>query len=161
MVLVLNKVDLLRAADDPTEVMGFVRQHATALLGSAPEIFPISARFAQRRARAGSGDEGVQLWESSRLGVAARLSADNAGRRGPHPAQAADAARRDGAADDYATLDEAAKRQALLDEDARTVENIETQLAAHNEEMTRAFEQRLSAVQTLCCRCATVATVLR
>ena len=46
-------------------------------------------------------------------------------------------------------LDEAAKRQALLDEDARTVENIETQLAAHNADMTSAFEQRLRAVQTI------------
>ena len=143
VVLVLNKVDLLRTADDTAEVMAFVRQHATALLGSTPEIFPISARLAQQ-ARTGwqlatracnsasaaawarcaticcatLDDEGrTRLKLLTPLGVMQRLAIKIPG--------------------------EAAKRQELLDEDARTVENIETQVAAHTEEMTRAFEQRL------------------
>ncbi len=68
VVLVLNKVDLLRSSDDVAEVMAFLRQHATALLGSTPDIFPVSARLAQDARRAMAGDEGVDLFERSRMG---------------------------------------------------------------------------------------------
>jgi small GTP-binding protein len=148
VVLVLNKVDLLRSADDLSEVMGFVRQHATALLGSAPELFPVSARLAQQARTAGSGDEGVQLWESSRLGglrdyLLATL--DDEGRTRLKLLTPLGVMERL----TLRYLDEAGKRQTLLDEDARTVENIEAQLAGHNADMTAAFEQRLRAVQTI------------
>src|SRR5262249_49243420 len=55
VVLVLNKIDLLRTPDDLAEILGFVRQHAVTLLGSAPELFPVSARLAQEARRAASG----------------------------------------------------------------------------------------------------------
>ena len=147
VVLVLNKVDSLRSADDLTEVTGFVRQHATALLGSAPD-FPISARLAQQARRAGSGDEGVQLWESSRLGALRDYlltTLDDEGRTRLKLLTPLGVMERL----TLRYLDESAKRQALLDEDARTVDNIAAQLAAHNDDMTAAFEQRLRAVQTI------------
>ena len=120
----------------------------TALLGSAPELFPISARLAQQARRAGSGDEGVQLWESSRLGVVRDYlltTLDDEGRTRLKLLTPLGVMERL----TLRYLDESAKRQALLDEDARTVENIAAQLAAHNEDMTSAFEQRLRAVQTI------------
>jgi small GTP-binding protein len=148
VVLVLNKVDLLRSADDLSEVMAFVRQHATTLLGSAPELFPISARLAQQARQAGSGDEGVQLWESSRLGALRDYllsTLDDEGRTRLKLLTPLGVMERL----TLRYLDEAAKRQTLLDEDARTVDNIEAQLDAHNADMTSAFEQRLRAVQTI------------
>jgi GTP-binding protein EngB required for normal cell division len=148
VVLVLNKVDLLRSTDDLAEVTGFVRQHATALLGSAPELFPISARLALQARKAGSGDEGVHLWESSRLGALRDYllaTLDDEGRTRLKLLTPLGVMERL----TLRYLDEAGKRQALLDEDARTVENIETQLEAHNADMTSAFEQRLRAVQTI------------
>ena len=148
VVLVLNKVDLLRSTDDLSEVTAFVRQHATTLLGSAPELFPISARLAQQARKAGSGDEGVQLWESSRLGALRDYllaTLDDEGRTRLKLLTPLGVMERL----TLRYLDEAAKRQALLDEDARTVDNIEAQLDAHNTDMTSAFEQRLRAVQTI------------
>ncbi|HET8906198.1 MAG TPA: dynamin family protein, partial [Ktedonobacterales bacterium] len=148
VVMVLNKVDMLRSPDDLSEVTAFVRQHATALLGSAPELFPISARLAQQARKAGSGDEGVQLWESSRLGALRDYllaTLDDEGRTRLKLLTPLGVMERL----TLRYLDEASKRQALLDEDGRTVDNIEAQLAAHNADMTSAFEQRLRAVQTI------------
>jgi GTP-binding protein EngB required for normal cell division len=148
VVMVLNKVDMLRSPDDLSEVTAFVRQHATALLGSAPELFPISARLAQQARKAGSGDEGVQLWESSRLGALRDYllaTLDDEGRTRLKLLTPLGVMERL----TLRYLDEASKRQALLDEDGRTVDNIEAQLAVHNADMTSAFEQRLRAVQTI------------
>ena len=148
IVLVLNKVDLLRESDEIAEVMAFLRQHATALLGSTPEIFPISARLTQDARRAYAGDEGIQLYERSRLGAVRDYllrTLDDEGRTRLKLLTPLGVMQR--LAIKY--TGEAAKRQELLNEDARTVENIETQVAAHTEEMTRAFEQRLKSVENI------------
>jgi small GTP-binding protein len=148
VVLVLNKVDLLRAADDVAEVLGFVRQHAVSLLGATPELFPVSARLAQQARRAADGDEGVKLWEVSRMGALRDYllrTLDDEGRARLKLLSPLGVIQR--LALTYGG--EAAKRAALLDEDARTVANIEAQLAAHRDDMTRAFEQRLRAVNTI------------
>jgi small GTP-binding protein len=148
IVLVLNKVDLLRDGDETAEVMAFLRQHATALLGSTPEIFPVSARLAQDARRAYAGDEGIQVYERSRLGAVRDYllrTLDDEGRTRLKLLTPLGVMQR--LAIKY--TEEAAKRQELLNEDARTVENIETQVAAHTEEMTRAFEQRLKVVENI------------
>ncbi len=148
VVLVLNKIDLLRTPDDLAEVLGFVRQHAIALIGSAPELFPISARLAQEARKATSGDEGVQQWEGSRMGVLRDYltsTLDDEGRTRLKLMTPLGVMERL----ILKYLDETAKRQALLDEDARTVATIEAQLAAHREDMERDFEQRQRAVQTI------------
>ncbi|HEV8192370.1 MAG TPA: dynamin family protein [Ktedonobacterales bacterium] len=148
VVLVLNKIDLLRTPDDLVEILGFVRQHAITLIGSAPELFPISARLAQEARRATSGDEGVQQWESSRMGVLRDYltsTLDDGGRTRLKLMTPLGVMERL----ILKYLDETSKRQELLDEDARTVANIEAQLAAHREDMQRDFEQRQRAVQTI------------
>ncbi|MBK9714236.1 MAG: dynamin family protein [Kouleothrix sp.] len=62
IVFVLNKVDLLDQ-QEVEQVVTFIQQNARELLGITPEIFPVSARLAQR-ARAGAGDE---AWQASRF----------------------------------------------------------------------------------------------
>lgn len=62
IVIVLNKVDLLEP-HEADQVVAFIRENARDLLGFTPEIFPVSARMAQR-ARAGAGDE---AWQASRF----------------------------------------------------------------------------------------------
>ena len=92
--------------------------------------------------RAYAGDEGIQLYERSRLGAVRDYllrTLDDEGRTRLKLLTPLGVMQR--LAIKY--TGEAAKRQELLNEDARTVENIETQVAAHTEEMTRAFEQRL------------------
>jgi small GTP-binding protein len=49
IVVVLNKVDLLERDDDREQVVRFVADNARNLLGTTPDIFPVSARQALRR----------------------------------------------------------------------------------------------------------------
>ncbi|WIG59512.1 MAG: hypothetical protein OJF49_002259 [Ktedonobacterales bacterium] len=148
VVLVLNKVDLLRTADDAAEVVGFVRQHSTALLGASPDVFPLSARLAQEARQASAGDEGVRLWEQSRMGALRDhllRTLDDEGRARLKLLSPLGVMQR--LAVTY--QGEAAKRAALLDEDARTVTNIEAQISAAAEDMRQAFEQRLRAARAI------------
>src|SRR4051794_6820029 len=62
VVLVVNKIDILDGEQQVAEVREFVAEHARALLGFSPEIFPVSARLALR---AKEGDPSV--WAASRF----------------------------------------------------------------------------------------------
>jgi len=56
----LNKIDLLQDENELNQVLDFVKENAHSLLGSTPEIFPVSSRLALR---AKTGEP--QLWQSS------------------------------------------------------------------------------------------------
>lgn len=147
VVIVLNKIDLLRTPADLQEVLVFVRENCKQLLGFQPEIFPVSAFLAQR-ARTAVGHEAVQLWERSRIA----------------------------SLEDYLfnTLDEAERirlkllsplgviqrllteveqaveqRARLLAEDARTVSTIDEQLRLYREDMQQNFTHRLSEIEQI------------
>ena len=63
IIIILNKVDLLET-DEVEQVVNFIRENARDLLGFTPQVFPISARLAQR-ARNGQVDE--ELWQASKF----------------------------------------------------------------------------------------------
>lgn len=67
IVLVLNKIDILQPAE-LDQVLAFVRSNAYDLLGTHPEVFPVSARLA-KQARAG---DNPQAWEQSRFAAVER-----------------------------------------------------------------------------------------
>src|SRR5919109_1922912 len=46
IVFVVNKIDILSRAEDRSEVIRYVEEHARALLGESPQVFPASARQA-------------------------------------------------------------------------------------------------------------------
>ena len=48
IVIVINKIDLLESEDERQQVVTFVSDNARTLLGTTPEIFPVSARRALR-----------------------------------------------------------------------------------------------------------------
>jgi hypothetical protein len=60
VVIILNKTDLLQDETELNQVLDFVRENAHLLLGSTPEIFPVSSRQAQQ---AKNGEP--QLWQPS------------------------------------------------------------------------------------------------
>ena len=141
VVLAINKIDILDSPAAVDEVRAFVAEHAAALLGAAPDVFPVSARQAQRAKAAGDSalaaasrfaaleDYIVEtLDERQRLrlkllnpiGIAARL----AGR--------------------YREL--AATRLALLAGDVAAIDDVERQLALYREDMAREFRFRLADV---------------
>jgi small GTP-binding protein len=147
VVIVLNKIDLLRTPQELQEVIDFVRANCKNLLGFEPEIFPVSAQKAQQ-AQAESGPEAIRLWEESRfsslehflfhtldeaervrlklltpLGVMQRLLAETRG--------------------------VVEQRASLLEEDARTIATIENQLKLYREDMERNFSHRLGEIENI------------
>ncbi|MRR29325.1 GTP-binding protein, partial [bacterium] len=84
IVFVLNKADILESEAAVAEVRNFVANHATAVLGSLPELFVVSARLAQRswseldetrrdQLRQASNIEALEDYISHTLDDAARL----------------------------------------------------------------------------------------
>ncbi len=147
VIVVLNKIDMLRTPAALEEVLTFVRDNCKNLLGFQPEIFPVSALLAQR-ALAATGQETLQLWEQSRFGKLEEYL--------------------------FHTLDEAERirlkllsplgvmqrllgetrssvqqRAELLAEDARTVGSIEEQLRLYREDMEINFTHRLNEIENI------------
>ena len=48
VIIIINKIDILRDEAELTQVKEFVTHNARALLGLTPEVFPVSARLAMR-----------------------------------------------------------------------------------------------------------------
>src|SRR5688500_20305894 len=59
IVFIVNKIDILAGAAEQAEVLAYVRDNATSLLGETPQVFPVSARRAVQ-ARTSSD---TALWE--------------------------------------------------------------------------------------------------
>ena len=62
IVIVINKVDILERDGSVREIVAFIARTLARLLGVTPEIFPVSARLAQR---AKEGDPAA--WAGSRF----------------------------------------------------------------------------------------------
>ena len=60
VIIILNKTDLFQDESELEQVVEFVKQNAQVLLGSTPQIFPVSSRLALR-AKMGE----PQLWQDS------------------------------------------------------------------------------------------------
>jgi GTP-binding protein EngB required for normal cell division len=143
VVVVINKIDILDSAAEVDEVRAFVAEHAAALLGAAPDVFPVSARQAQRAKASGAGDAalaaasrfaaledyiGKTLDEKQRLrlkllnplGIASRLAARY--------------------------RENVAARLLLLAGDVTAIDDVERQLALYREDMAREFRFRLADV---------------
>ncbi|MHB1417084.1 MAG: dynamin family protein [Chloroflexota bacterium] len=67
VVIVLNKVDLLQSERELLEVTSFVSEHSHGLLGSTPEMFPVSSRLAKRAKSLPPGSDREVLWQESRF----------------------------------------------------------------------------------------------
>lgn len=147
VIIVVNKIDLLRTPQEVQEVLGFVRDNCKHLLGFEPEIFPVSAHYAQQ-AQQKAGPDAIRLWQQSGFGPLEHYL--------------------------FETLDEAERirlklstplgvmkrllketravveqRASLLEEDARTIQTIETQLQLYREDMERNFTHRLSEIENI------------
>ncbi|HKT60232.1 MAG TPA: dynamin family protein [Gemmatimonadales bacterium] len=144
IVFVVNKIDILATPEERSQVIEFVRQHASALLGEAPRLFAVSARDAQSARADGSlerwgasgfdsvdtylvrtldQEERVRLKLLNPLNVGLRLTAR------------------------YKEV--AFERLKLLAEDVETIQNIDRQLALFHDEMVRDVEPRLARLDLL------------
>jgi small GTP-binding protein len=144
LVLLVNKVDILRGEAELNEVLGYVRANAGRILGLSLEVLPISAqRAAEARARgdagqlAASGLPGVESFLRDRLdrGERLRLKLGNPLGVASRLLGRALAANQD--------------RRGLLGDDQRTVADIEGQTAAWAADVAREFELRLADIDNV------------
>jgi small GTP-binding protein len=141
IVIVINKADILERPEEVETVRKFVADNAHALLGVAPEIFPVSSRQAQK-AKA-EGDEA--LLAKSRFAELERAVVDTLDEKervrlkllNPLGVGAHLAGR---------YLEVIDGRLELLKEDVTALDDIERQLALYREDLGREFRFRLSDV---------------
>ena len=141
ILLVVNKVDILDHPDQLDQVLTFVRDGATRLLGVTPEIFPVSARLAWRAKHsepavwAASGFERLEGYIRDTLDDGRRFKLKLA-----NPLGVGDAlARR------YQTV--ADERVLLLADDVAGLAEVERQLALYREDLARGFELRMTGIE--------------
>ncbi len=144
IVFIVNKIDILAGDAERAEVLGYVGDNATSLLGETPQVFPVSARRAVQ-ARA-SGD--TALWEQSGFDAVEeyllktldqeeriRLKLLNPLNVGLRLA---------------ARYKEAAfERLKLLSQDIEALQSIDAQLALFHKDMLRDFEPRLARLDLM------------
>jgi GTP-binding protein EngB required for normal cell division len=144
IVFIVNKIDILAGPADREEVLTYVRENATTLLGETPQVFPVSARQAvEARTMANT-----ELWEQSGFDAVEEyllktldqeerirlklLNPLNVGLR---------------LAARY--KDAAFERLKLLSQDIEALQSIDAQLALFHQEMLRDFEPRLARLELL------------
>lgn len=143
IVLILNKIDILQPSE-LDQVIGFVRTNARELLGSDPEVFPVSARLA-RRAR-DTGDE--QAWTASRFEAVERYvveTLDEETRVRLKLLSPLGVANR--ITNTYLKTTE--ERLATLRDDLVTLDNIDQQLALFREDMQTDVQYHLNEIDTV------------
>ena len=144
VVVAVNKVDILKTPGDVSEVLDWVRSNGMRLLGSTPEVFPVSALRAREARAAGNADaladsglpeieswlqstldddERVKLKLDNPLGVAARLLGIG--------------------------LEAVESRLALLSDDLAAIADIERQSGTWADDVDREFGLRLSDIENV------------
>ncbi len=143
IVLVINKADLLERPEDLEQVISFVSDNARLLLGTTPEVFPVSAKLALR---AKQGEK--PLWEASHfepletyirdtldqterirlkllnpLGVGMRLAEEHA--------------------------EALARELEVLSGDLEVIAHVERQLEEYKADMQRGFELRMAEIDNI------------
>ena len=150
IVVVINKVDLLRDQTSVQQVVEFVDTNITRLLGIAPEIFPVSALLAQQ-ANDLSGrnlTESQRLWDESRFGnLQAYIfeTLDEEGRIRLKLLSPLGTAQH--LADRY--LKTTNERLAVLTEDIETLRTIDRQLELYQEDMRKQFAYHLDRIENI------------
>jgi len=148
IVFVLNKVDILENEAALNEVKGFIHQHAATALGTEPEIFAVSARFAQHswreqdenrrhRLRAASNIDRLERYITSTLDDGAKLRL-----KFNSPL---------GVADKIVSQAENSNRAQSDDfkEDKETVQALEATISGYERELKSELTPRLAEVEAI------------
>ncbi len=147
IIIILNKIDMLRNTGELEKILAFIRSNCKLLLGFEPDIFPVSALLAQQ-ARSAVGHEAMGFWERSRF---ANLE--------EYLFQTLDAEERVrlkllsplGVMTRVLTETQTAveARAQLLAEDARTVSTIDEQLNLYTQDMQKNFKHRITEIENI------------
>ncbi len=145
VLIILNKIDILEDESAIAKIEQFIAENGRALLGFAPEIYPISARLALRAKE----QNDPALWAASRFApLEARIrrtleSNDRLRLKLGNPLGVAERLTAE-------ALHGIEERLALLRDDTQALDDIERQMQAYRTQMERDFRARLAEIdQTL------------
>lgn len=148
VVFVINKADILEDEASLKDVRDFVLKHATSLLGDPPELFPVSARLAQRAWDDPDPEQRRRLRQESRLDDLERFisaSLDDSARLAlklNNPLGVADNL----VSQAQATIQEEAT---AVHEDVQTAASLEAVLTAYERELQSELPPRLAEVENI------------
>jgi small GTP-binding protein len=144
VVVAVNKIDILKSPGEISEVLNWVRSNGMRLLGSTPEVFPISALRAREAqaaddpdALAASGLSEIETWLQSTLDDTERIKLKLGNPLGV-------AARLLGVG-----LEAVQSRLGLIGDDLTTLADIESQSATWADDVDREFGLRLSDIENV------------
>jgi hypothetical protein len=143
VVVVVNKIDILQSVEELNQVRTFVNDNARALLGIAPEVFPVSSRLALR---AKQGEPA--LWKASCFEPLEQYIHDTLDESGRlrlkflNPIGV-------GAHLSEKYLDVISARLELLKSDFDMLSDVESQLNIYKEDMQRDFNFRMSDIENV------------
>ncbi len=146
VVVVINKIDILETGTAVEEVTDFVADNAHQLLGTTPEIFPLSSRLALRARRNGELDENA--WQQSGFPAFQRYVLDTLNQAGRvrlkllNPLGVGLKMARD-----YDAL--ANERLQVLQGDLEALNVVEQHTALYREDMASEFGRHLAKIDTL------------
>ncbi|MGI9048813.1 MAG: dynamin family protein [Rubrobacteraceae bacterium] len=148
ILLVVNKVDLLRNEENTNRVRSFIEEGIRSMLGLTPPIFFVSSLLAQRAKAAGSEMERDALMKASGFGEMEGYISDLLDEEGRVRIKlesplgvVEELGRRYGSAVE--------ERMDLLEDDFKTSENVESQLEVFQQDMRRDFDARMAEVENL------------
>lgn len=153
IVVVINKIDLLRSDAAINEVTTFVTENIERMLGFRPDVFPVSALIAQQAKALGNRnpEERQRLWEASRFGPLEEFifaTLDQEGRVRLKLLSPLGVAERI----DERYLQITEERLGVLRDDLATIDNIDRQLVTYQEDMRRQFTYHLTRVENIIAR---------
>ena len=148
VVFVLNKVDIFEDDSALQEVCNFILKHTTMILGDQPELFPVSAKLAQRAQSEADPEQRARLRSASRIDdleqfISATL--DDATRlqlKFNNPLGVAEHL------GEQAGQSLAAQAEAL-DEDKQTAAALETVITAYERELHNELPPRLAEIENI------------
>jgi small GTP-binding protein len=138
VVFVVNKVDILESEEERVEIEAFVADNARQLLGTAPDVFGVSARQALR-AKQGQ----PALWDDSRFEPLERYVHDTLDEKGRIQLKLLNPL---GVCTHLTStyLDRIAERLEVLQADFDLLADVDAQLAVYKEDMQRDFQFRMA-----------------
>jgi len=150
VVVIVNKIDLLRDDASVEQVLTFVREGIQRLVGFTPELFPVSALLAQQAKSLGNRnpDERERLWRASRFEALEHYIVGTLDEEGRIRLKLLNPL---GVAEHMTEryLAATVERLTVLRDDLATIENIERQLALYQEDMRRQFAYHLSRIEAI------------
>ncbi len=143
VVIIVNKIDILHSKDDLLKIEAFLAENARALLGTTPDIFPISAHKALQ-AKQGQ----PELWAESRLEALENYIYDTLDQGGRLKLKLINPL----GVGKYLTkrhLKASRQRLTLLKADFDMLEDVERQLAVYQNDMNRDFGLRMADIDNV------------